>query len=149
MSIYFNNIFHMQVTALIVSIIIGVVLFAIATWLDDSYRYFAAELTCGIFSALSFIVALCMLIAVGLNGCNSYLQRENEPNIYQATIVEGETLSKALDGTEDVVNTGLYTQAVAYNAELAKIQSAYADPNCSMSFSGKIDWSTVPLIEFD
>lgn len=95
------------------------------------------------------MITIIMLLIVLLNGCSAYSQRINEPVYYASMIAEGESLTSALNNSQDIVNTDLYLAAVEYNTRLAKIKNAYNNSKYSMSFSGDVDWSTVPLVILD
>lgn len=139
MTLYTNTELTMLIIALAISILISTVgSFLIRRNFDD----------CGTFiAAVGTIICIVVLFLLGWFAIGSKMQRVNEPLTYQSNVELRNSLQQAIDNSEDVVNTDLYLRAVDFNTDLAEIKAAQADPRCTMSFSGKVDWSTIEPID--
>lgn len=110
-------------------------------WFED--RVFSAILI----MALGFVIFLFGFIDICVNGSEIYKTRINENSHYEAMIMRKESLEDVLEVTDDIVNTDLYSQVVAYNAQLATIKSKYTDSRYSINFTGDCDWTAIDYID--
>ena len=83
----------------------------------------------------------------GIDGGTTIIKnRTNEPANYNAMVIKGETLKQAIAVSDDLVNTDLYTSAVAYNGTLVQIQALSKNPMYALNFTGDCDWDAIEYI---
>lgn len=99
--------------------------------------------------AFGIVITIISTIWLFTNLYNAKIQRDQEQLYFQSNVEFQETLQKAINNSKDIVNTDLYLKAANFNADLAKLQAAQNDPRYSWSFSGDVDWSTIPFINLD
>ncbi len=129
----------------IVILLIGVGLTILGIWIGLHLDF---DLIGSIMIAVGLIIATLFTIGLCIETVILVDQRNNEPVIYQEMVAEGRSLEQALSNSYDIVNTDLYTRAVDWNTKLAKIQAAAENPKYAISFTGKVDWSSVEPIDF-
>ena len=96
--------------------------------------------------SIALITSLVVLIS-GVEGITTITKnRTNESAFYNSMIIKGETLEQAITITDDLVNTDLYTSAVAYNGTLAQIQILAKSPMYALNFTGDYDWDAIKYI---
>ena len=75
--------------------------------------------------------------------------RYEEPAIYEQYVERGKIINDSIEVSDDIINTELYSTAIAYNTGLAEIKAKYADPRFSMNFTGDYDWNAIPYIDLN
>lgn len=146
MDLYINSIVIFQAIAIVIAIIIGIIATILAIKVWDEYNHFALNLASIVIAVISFVAVVIIMIIFCFNLGGANIQKQQEEVIYKGYVMEAKTLQASLDNTYDIVNTDLYLAAVSYNKEVTEIRAAYNDPRYSMTFSGDVDWSTVPLV---
>jgi len=142
MNIFYLSGFVRNILLLLLGI--GLVIFGMFLYAHWNFEVFGLLVTsCGA------ILAAIFLTVFAIDTGSLIHQRNKEPIIYQQMIAKKQSLEQAFEHSHDVVNTDLYTHAVAWNTELAKIQTAANDPKYAITFSGKVDWLSIEPIEFD
>lgn len=114
--------------------------YSFGEWVDDHVVSVIGCFSIGIVCLIAF------LVCCGCLTSTLYTNHIEEPARYEYAIVRAETLKDALEVTEDIVNTDLYSNVVAYNAQLATIKTKFSDPLYHMNFSGDYDWGVLEYI---
>ena len=97
--------------------------------------------------AVTLFAALVILMA-GINGATTIVKNQiNEPIYYNSMVAKGKTLEQAINVSDDLINTDLYTSAVTYNESLAQIQALSKNPMYVLNFTGNYDWDAIEYIE--
>ena len=119
------------------------------TQYDRSFECFANDhITLTIIAI--FIGLLAIIIFSGLHidlASKTRNNKMNEPAIYQQMMVERTSIVDALEVSDDVVNTYLYTRAVDYNSRLAEMQVKSVSEDYKHNFTGDYDWSVIQYID--
>lgn len=110
-------------------------------------KYDALEGIGAIMGGIGALTAIVVTVVLCINVIGAAVQRQNEVVRYQGWLEESNSLQAAINSTQDMLNVDLYVRAVEFNADLAKIQTAQADPKYSPMFSGNVDWRTIPLVD--
>lgn len=132
-------------TGELIGSIVAVVIFVLAGFGGDIVEDIVDVL--GFFiKTVSLVGCVIMTIALLINIFGPVFQKRDEVITYQETLYEQSTLQEAINSTDDIINTELYTKAIDFNKHLAKVQTAQNDSKYARSFSGKVDWSTVPFV---
>lgn len=111
-------------------------------------RYGSLEEVIGtVVGVIGGIIGVVLVVCLGFFIIGFFQQQAREPVYFEKSYQQQQSLQAAINSTEDIVNTDLYLRAVDFNADLARLQAAQSNPNYSISFSGKVDWTTIPFIE--
>lgn len=114
---------------------------------SDLYEYFFDD---KILMGVSFCAGLIffMLTAsfTACDACTIISNRYEEPAIYEQYIEREKVITDCIEISDDIINTDLYNNAIAYNTNLAEIKAKYTDSNFSINFTGDYDWTAIPYI---
>lgn len=114
---------------------------------SDFYEYFFDD---KILMGVSFVAGLVFfMLTASSTVCDAYTiisNRYEEPAIYEQYIEREKVITDCIEISDDIINTDLYNNAIAYNTNLAEIKAKYIDSNFSINFTGDYDWGAIPYI---
>lgn len=114
---------------------------------SDFYEYiFDDKILMGVSFVAGFIF---FILTAGATAYDTYTIISNhyeEPAIYEQYIEREKVITDCIEISDDIINTDLYNNAIAYNTNLAEIKAKYTDSNFSINFTGDYDWDAIPYI---
>lgn len=114
---------------------------------SDFYEYiFDDKILMGVSFVAGFIF---FILTAGSTAYDAYTiisNRYEEPAIYEQYIEREKVITDCIEISDDIINTDLYNNAIAYNTNLAEIKAKYTDSNFSINFTGDYDWDAIPYI---
>lgn len=120
-------------------------------WIPDNFweYIFDSKASMG-FSFVAGIIFFIMIMGFTIYDSTVIISNHyEEPAIYEKYVERGKVIADCIEVSDDIINTELYSTAIAYNTNLAEIKAKYADPRFSMNFTGDYDWNAIPYMDLN